>query len=198
VARHIEPHTEADPVALLVQTLAAFGNAIGRKAYYPLEATRHYANLYAVLVGKTAKGRKGSSWGWVRALFAGAAEDWLDTCVAAGLSSGEGLIHAVRDPVQGKEPIKRNGRVEGYADVVTDHGADDKRLLVVEEEFASPLRLASRDGNILSAVLRQAWDAGRLRTLTKNSPLRATDAHVSILGHITRRAAPLPGADGHQ
>jgi hypothetical protein len=33
--------------------------------------------------------------------------------------------------------------------------------------------------------LRDAWDHGDLRTLTKNSPLRATGAHVSVIGHIT-------------
>jgi hypothetical protein len=30
------------------------------------------------------------------------------------------------------------------------------------------------------------WDTGSLRTLTKNSPAKATDAHGSIIGHITR------------
>jgi hypothetical protein len=42
-----------------------------------------------------------------------------------------------------------------------------------------------RESNSLSAVMRQAWDRGALRTLTKNSPLRATDAHVSLIAHIT-------------
>jgi len=34
-------------------------------------------------------------------------------------------------------------------------------------------------------VVRRAWDNGNLRSLTKNSPLRATNAHISIIGHIT-------------
>jgi hypothetical protein len=58
--------------------------------------------------------------------------------------------------------------------------------MIVEEEFASVLRHAGRDGNILSTVLRSAWDSGRLRSLTKNNPLRASGAHLSIIGHITR------------
>jgi hypothetical protein len=41
-------------------------------------------------------------------------------------------------------------------------------------------------GNTLSAVLRQSWDGGSLGTLTKNSPARATGAHVSLIGHITK------------
>src|SRR5262245_65996869 len=43
-----------------------------------------------------------------------------------------------------------------------------------------------REGNTLSAVLRSAWDSGNLNTMTKNSPVRATNAHISIIGHITR------------
>jgi hypothetical protein len=34
--------------------------------------------------------------------------------------------------------------------------------------------------------VRQAWDTGRLRVLTKNSPARATGAHISIIGHVTK------------
>src|SRR5262245_58101855 len=40
-------------------------------------------------------------------------------------------------------------------------------------------------GNTLSGIIREAWDSGDLSTLTKNSPVRATGAHVSIIGHIT-------------
>src|SRR5256885_3001615 len=43
-----------------------------------------------------------------------------------------------------------------------------------------------RDGNILSAVIRQAWDDGMLRALAKNSPAKATGAHIALVGHITR------------
>ena len=89
--------------------------------------------------------------------------------VASGLSSGEGLIWAVRDPVSEK-----------------DEGVLDKRLVVLESEFASTLRVVGRDGNTLSALIRTAWDTGDLRSLTKNSPAQATGAHISIIGHITR------------
>lgn len=62
----------------------------------------------------------------------------------------------------------------------------DCRLLVVEEEFARVLGVARRDGNTLSAVLRDAWGTGRLATMTRREPLRASGAHVSVIGHITR------------
>jgi hypothetical protein len=67
-----------------------------------------------------------------------------------------------------------------------DEGVEDKRLLVLEEELAGVLKVMSRQGNTLSPVIRQAWDDGTLQTLTKNSPMKATETHVSMTGHITR------------
>jgi len=185
IVRTIEPHTESDPVALLIQTLAAFGNAAGKNAYYQVEADRHYPNIYAVLVGNSSKGRKGTSKAQVMRLMRSADEQWAVERVQSGLSSGEGLIWAVRDPIEKQEPIKQQGHITGYQTVIADAGVTDKRLLAMETELASTLRVSGREGNTLSAVVRDAWDTGNLRTLVKNSPARATDAHISIIGHIT-------------
>ncbi|MCB9875820.1 MAG: DUF3987 domain-containing protein [Planctomycetaceae bacterium] len=188
--RTIEPHSEADPVALLMQTLIAFGNLIGRSAHFRAEADKHYGNLFSTLVGVTSKGRKGSSWGQVRRLVALVAPGWCERNVLNGLSSGEGLIWSVRDPITKKEAIRAGGRktgkITGYQDFISDAGIDDKRLLVMESEFASVLQVCTRDKNTLSAVMRQAWDTGDLGTMAKNSPARATGAHISFVGHITR------------
>jgi hypothetical protein len=182
LVRQIEPHTEADPVALLVQTLIAAGRVIGPGPHFRVENDVHRVNLFTVLVGATSKGRKGSSWGHVRQLFATVDPDWSE---AGGLSSGEGLIWAVRDRIEKTEPIREKKLITGYQTVIEDPGITDKRLLVLESEFASVLHVVGRDGNNLSAVIRQAWDNGNLRSLTKNSPAKATGAHISIIGHIT-------------
>jgi hypothetical protein len=178
----IDPETEADRVAILAQFLAFFGNAAGRHVYRTVGVKRHHPNLFVVLVGRTAKGRKGTSLAWVESLFEAADPVWAKECIQTGLSSGEGLIHAVRDESRKRRP----GAAPGDEEEVTDPGARDKRLLTIEEEFASVMRLAARDGNILSTVLRRAFDGVRLQTLTKNSPLRATGGHISCVGHITR------------
>src|SRR5262245_29780719 len=65
----ILPHTESDPVALLLQYLTSFGNALGRGPYYQVEADRHFANLFAILVGQSAKSRKGTSANRIRQIF---------------------------------------------------------------------------------------------------------------------------------
>ncbi len=186
IVRAVEPHSEADPVALLFQTLVAFGNIVGRGPHFIAESDVHATNLYTVLVGATSKGRKGSSWAQVRNVFEPVQPLWAGERVQSGLSSGEGLIWAVRDPIEQRTPIRQNGRVVDYEFVIVDPGMEDKRLLAFESEFCAPLRLMARDGNILSAVLRQAWDSGRLRTITKTSPARATGAHISVIGHATK------------
>jgi hypothetical protein len=176
IVRLIAPHTESDPVAILLQTLVYAGNAIGRGPHYLVESDRHFTNLFAVLVGKTGKARKGTSESRVRSIFSYADADWEQTRIVSGMSSGEGLVWAVRDPI---EKIK-GGKVE-----IIDDGVFDKRLMVAEREFAGALEVMKREGNILSRMVRDCWDRGNLSTLTKNMPAHATAAHISIVGHIT-------------
>lgn len=185
VVRTIEPHTESDNAALLIQFLVAFGNAIGRTAFCRVEATRHYMNLFTVIVGESSKSRKGTSWQHIKNLFERCSDDWSVKCLKSGLSTGEGLISAVRDASYKTEPIKEKGRVVGYQDVMVDGGESEKRALIIASEFALVLRVLCREGNTLSAVIRDAWDTGRLQSMPKNNPIKATDAHISIISNVT-------------
>ena len=63
---------------------------------------------------------------------------------------------------------------------------DDKRRIVLEPEFAQVLKVLAREGNTLSPVVRQAWDGKPLQTMVRHSPLRAREAHIGIVGHITK------------
>lgn len=176
IVETIGPETEADPVGIQVQLLASAGNAIGRTAHARVEGDRHYCNLFVITVGKSGLGRKGTAWGRVRHLMEAADLQWLSSCIASGMSSGEGLIFRVRDPRVTENP-------EGEPQVI-DSGATEKRLMAVETEFGQVLRNLKRESNTLSAVIRNAWDHGNIGTLTK-SPLRASNAHISIAAHIT-------------
>ena len=148
----IEDHTESDSVATLLQYVVAFGNAIGRHAFFQVEATKHYLNLYLVLVGETANARKGTSLGHVRKQFSFAAREWEEHNIDSGLSSGEGLVWAVRDSTYDKD-----GEID-------ELGVEDKRRLVVQSEFAAVLKMLGRDGNTLSALLREHGTARRSRS----------------------------------
>jgi hypothetical protein len=183
IALAVEPHTEADPIAILVQLLVAFGCAVGRGAYAIVGATRHFCNECVVIVGASSVSRKGTSWDEAQR-FIVAADPTFSPRILGGMSSGEGLIFAVRDPVHGKEPIKEGKNITGYRDVIIDHGEEDKRLLAHESEFGRQLKVLGREHNILSPVIRQAFDGKDLRNLTK-AAYHATGAHISIAAHIT-------------
>lgn len=172
----LKPHTESDPVALLLTSHVFFGNAIGRGPHYRVEGDRHHTNLFALLIGDTAKARKGTAAGRICQLFKIADSSWEQERIQTGLSSGEGLIWEIRDLIT---------RMKDGEEQQTDGGAPDKRLMVLELEFGGALNAMGREGNILSRVIRDAWDSGRLSTLVKNNPARATDACISIIGHIT-------------
>src|SRR5271157_2742843 len=183
--RLVEPETEADVAALLFSFLVTMGSIIGREPYYQVGGDRHYTNLFAVLVGESAKARKGTSWGQVRRFAELVDEPWSKQRVAGGLSSGEGLIHAVRDPITEVVPQREGKRVLGHEPQTTDAGVDDKRLMVVESELSQALQSAGREGNTLSAIIRQAWDGGPLRVLAKQAKAACLAPHISILAHIT-------------
>jgi Protein of unknown function (DUF3987) len=178
IERTMAPHTEADSAAILIQFLVYFGNVIGNSPYYLVEADKHHTNLFAVLVGQSARGRKGTSGGRVRSIVKAADERWTDERMKSGLSSGEGLISEVRDEIKRWDPKEQQ-----YT--IVDPGVIDKRLMVTESEFANALAVMERPGNTLSPTARNAWDGHKLSTLTKNSPLTGTGAHISIVGHIT-------------
>lgn len=181
----IDPYTEADPVATLAHVLAAAGNLIGPDPHARVQHDRHPCRLNVALVGRTGKGRKGTSWSTPRHLLAQVDPAWAARRVVTGLSSGEGLVYHVRDARSETQPVRERGRVVGHDAVQVDAGEPDKRLMVIEPELAVTLKVITREANILSGLIRQAWDSGDLGTLTKQSPLRASGAHVSLIGHIT-------------
>jgi Primase C terminal 2 (PriCT-2)/Protein of unknown function (DUF3987)/RepB DNA-primase from phage plasmid len=179
VVHTIEPHTEADPVAVLIQVLIYFGNIVGGAPYYLIEADKHHTNLYGVLVGATSKARKGTSDGRARSVFTEADAQWVEDRIRGGLSSGEGFIDPIRDEVR-----KWNAKEQQFE--IIDPGITDKRLMVVEAEFAGALTAMERPGNTLSVMVRKAWDGHKLATMTRHSPIKVTAPHVSIIGHSTQ------------
>ncbi len=181
--RLIGPHSEGDPAALLVGFLVAMGTVLGRSVHLSIGASRHFPNLFAVIVATSSKGRKGTVMAEVRR-FVELADPSFVSRIASGLSSGEGLIEAVRDPTEADVPIKENGRIRHERQIV-DNGIEDKRLLAAEGEMAQPLQAAGRDGNTLTAILRQAWDGTSLRVLARSNKNACKEPHISILGNVT-------------
>ena len=190
IVRAISPHSEADEAAILMNFLIGFGSMIGRGPWIHAGGVRHGTNLFGVLVGGTSKGRKGTSWGPVEALFKQVDEVWTKDKTPGGLSSGEGLIWVIHDEIRKVRKGRKDTEQEfdPIADTEVDvPGIDDKRLCVIESELGQTLQVLRREGNTLSPILRQAWD-GRdvLQSLTKATKAKATNAHISIIGHVTK------------
>jgi len=169
IVETIDQHTEAHPMAVLSNVMVMFGNVTGGNPHFLVEHTKHHTNLNVGQVGRTSKARKGTGNSTPKKMYESIDRDWQKKHITSGLSSGEGLIYSVRDAQAGSG----------------DPGVTDKRLMVIEEEFSQALKTMSRDGNILSQTLRDAWDGKDLHPLTKTSPIAATSPHISIIGHIT-------------
>ncbi len=164
IVKILAPHSEAHPAALLLQLLAAFGNAVGRGPHCMVESTRHGLNLFVVLVGDSSKGRKGTSWNLIANLFAQVDPAWLSSRVSSARPTAVGLVQTLRD----QQP------------------PTDRRLLVLAEEFAGILRTFKHGSGHLGPLLRGAWDSGQLPILDMRQQLRATDTHISLIAHISR------------
>jgi hypothetical protein len=179
----LEDQTESDAVALAVQFITGFGSIVGRGPHFMVGATRHGANLFATIVGETGKARKGTGLDLVQHVLRFADPHWADECISTNLSSGEGVVDNLRDPVEKPVQDKKTGT---FTTTIVDEGVADKRLLVTCTELAGPLRASRNERSTLSPVLREAWDGKTLRTMNKNSPRRATDPHLSLICHVTR------------
>jgi hypothetical protein len=162
VVEFLEPHTEADPAGLLLTFLCAFGAAVGAGPHALADSSEHGARSNLLLIGRSSRSRKTTSWAAIRRLFAYADPGFVSERVIGGLASGEGLVAELAS------------RPEGL----------DRSVLVVEPEFARLLRVAGRSAS-LSALVREAFDSGDLAIRTRAKPLHAKGANVAILGMIT-------------
>ena len=78
IVRAIEPHTEADPVALLLTFLNGFGNLVGNRPYFVADGSKHHAKLFTCIVGQSSRARKGTSLNHIRNVFAGIDNGWRE------------------------------------------------------------------------------------------------------------------------
>ena len=176
-------NSEASAVAVAANTIAFFCAMVGRAPYQWVGDSKIHCRPFFLIVGNSAKSRKGTAEKLPRRLFKKVDEILVDrirdytvlTVHGGGLSSGEGIGYAIRDA---SDATVKEGNP-------TDTGVPDKRLLVIESEFASVLANCRRETSTLSAVIRNLWDGCDLAPLTKNNRTRASNPHVVLIGHIT-------------
>jgi hypothetical protein len=188
-AKEMAPHTEADPAALLFQLMARVMNMVGfgtdssgehqpqfdakgraNGPHIRLGGAVHHARLFPVIVGASAKARKGHSDKEVTYFLKSVDADLVARSRMGGFASGEGLVAAVSDKYD------RQGEL---IEVV------EKRVIVYETELASLLAAGSREGSRLSPLIRNAYDGDPLENRKSKETQCAEDAFVSLIGHIT-------------
>ena len=172
-ASYLDEHqvTEADPAAVFIQTLTALGAMIGLGPQLEHGSLIVPAKWFTLVVGDSARGRKGTAWDAAAQLLREVDGAFMETRVLSGFGSGEALIRPVADEEQ--------AAADGAA------GEPDRRLLVVQTEFANVLRVAERPNSTLSPNLRELHDLGPVRNITKSTSLVASRHHVALIGHIT-------------
>ena len=174
VARAGSEGTETNAVAIAANFMAYLSCAVGRGVYLPIGNTRHHARLFCLHIGRSGRGRKGDAVSLVLRIDQALREmneSFAPQIHRGGLSTREGLVALMHD-----------GYRQGRQDVPA---IEDKRLWVVESEFANVLHQGRRDGNTLSAALRDCWDGVDLKPATKSNRLYASDPHVCLSGAIS-------------
>jgi hypothetical protein len=182
IVNKLRPNTEAHPMGLLLEFLASFGNIIGSTAFYQIEDTKHYANINVVTVGKSSKARKGTGQDRINRIASMLDQPWFSMRRTSGLGSGEIVIHLVRDDSTKLEYNKKSKQREE----IPVPGVSDKRLFVSEGEFAGILAVGNRKDNVLSKVIRDAWDHKPIRNMAKGGSSVCMNPHISISANITR------------
>lgn len=170
VARMAGDGTEINPVAAAMVLLSFLGANVGRDSYLPINNTFHHPRLFTMHIGRSGRGGKGDSQQLVHRIrrhIEAKDSALLGKTHGGGLSSREGLAAMIHDGF-GESPA-----------------IADKRLWIIESEFANVLHQAKREGNTLSSAIREVWDGGDIKPATKTRPVGVTSPHIGIHANIT-------------
>lgn len=188
VAKAAAEKTEVNPYAACFGFMVMLSASVGRDLYLKLGDSTHHARIFGLHVGRSGRGRKGDSMALTRKIrdkvfnldkdkktgnLVGLIEQphIAGHMHAGGLSSREGLVYLIHD-----------GYTNGKTEVPP---IDDKRLFIIESEFANVLHQSKRDGNTLSAAIRDSWDGVSIKPATKSFSMGCSDPHICLLGNIT-------------
>lgn len=172
IAEGLDPHTEADPIGVMVSLMAAFSAYIGRGPRIKGRGKSMPLMFWPVLIGLTGLGRKGTATNLAYEVFSHAlpqpnaeydfykftAANWT---VGFG-STGIGFMETLRDS--------------------TDDGGNIRPQLFVQEEMDDFIRALKKDPR-LGANIRKAWDGTALWYKTGKDEIRIPNPHMAFVGH---------------
>ena len=167
--------TEVNPYAAAMNLMIFISASVGRGIYFYIGNDIHHVRLYGLHIGRSSRGQKGGAHSLLNRVIKVIAENDFDLLLPSrhtgGLSSKEGLAALIHDGfMQGKDEV---GAIT------------DKRLFIRESEFSNVMHQAARNGNTLSAGLRDAWDGVGIQPATKLKGTWASHPHIAIAGACT-------------
>lgn len=174
VAKEGSEAAETNPIAIAGNFIAYLSCTIGRGPFLTVGNSVHHSRIFFLHVGRSGRGRKGDALSLVMRIDEAVrlhGSGFAPQVHRGGLSSREGLAALIHDGY-------RSGRESVPA-------VEDKRLWVVESEFANVLQQSRRGGNTLSAALRDCWDGVDLKPATKTNRVHASAPHVCLCGAIS-------------
>jgi len=186
IIRKASAHCESHPSGMYLDLLIAFGNAIGRCAFFNINQTRHYTNEFMARVGLTSYSRKGTGRDVVDEVLKMADSPWFFSQIKSGFGSAESIINEIRDGSQQQVKNRKN-----QFDTVMVPGKSDKRMCIREGELASVFQLAGKKDSRVDIVLRDGWDGKPLHNLVKgrseglSNSNSCREPHISISGDTT-------------
>ncbi len=179
--------SEVNRAASAANMIALLSAAAGPYHYVQVGDVRHALSLFLLHVGRSAVAGKGEAMALPNRILeavngmmqsVGASSEEVETAVpfmgqnhTGGLSTGEGLARLVHDGIHTKES--------------DEPPIWDKRLLVTEAELARIMEATRRRTSTLSPILRDLWDGGTIHPATKQTPISATDPHITLRAAIT-------------
>ena len=167
-------NTEVNPYAAAINLMIYLSASVGRGIYFYIGNDVHHVRLYGLHIGRSSRGQKGGAHSLLNRIIIVIAEnnyELLPSRHTGGLSSKEGLAALIHDGyMQGKEEVAP---------------ITDKRLFIRESEFSNVMHQAARNGNTLSAGLRDAWDGVGIQPATKLKGTWASHPHIAIAGACT-------------
>ena len=167
--------TEVNPYAAAMNLMIFISASVGRGIYFYIGNDIHHVRLYGLHIGRSSRGQKGGAHSLLNRVIKVIAENDFDLLLPSrhtgGLSSKEGLAALIHDGyMQGKEEVAP---------------ITDKRLFIRESEFSNVMHQAARNGNTLSAGVRDAWDGVGIQPATKLKGTWASHPHIAIAGACT-------------
>ena len=180
----LDPHTEADPIGVLMSLMTMYSVAIGPEPTVKVGNTNQKLVVWTILAGDSGIGRKGTATGDARLVVEKAVPHLFDRTshFISAPNSGAGFVADLHNRALQNDWVEKKEDDDG--EVHISGLLPGFPALMVVPEMAAVFRTNKVD-TTLSQNLREAWEGGSLSNVTKKESIVVDSPHIGIVGHIT-------------